>query len=309
MPAPTQTWARVHERAGAIFSASMLVLLSETVTGGIGLVMWSLTQESPVPPFTASFLGWVFLVLLMVFAAVIVPLGNVVLSAGVVPLVVVLAGWAGRRFGGREAWYWVPMVAAVVLLPVPGALSALGTGVLAALVIWLVGTAGIAIAALVARRLLLPGRPHLTGGVMFLRVGLWGTLAVVTVFVLSGIGLCAGMAYEPPRLTRAGAVGAYSDGKGGTLTLMADGKATARGVRGYGGFREAGEPCDGIGSWSFSPGRGPWDQTVEAVIEGCPDFGAWSVFGSGERPKLFISIGDPDSMDFYVLERGAPAGA
>ncbi|MEV7796239.1 hypothetical protein AB0O68_30270 [Streptomyces sp. NPDC087512] len=65
---------------------------------------------------------------------------------------------------------------------------------------WLVVADALAATAPVARRLLLPGRPYLSGGVMFWRVALYGTLTVITVGALAGISLYAEIGYEPPRL-------------------------------------------------------------------------------------------------------------
>ncbi|MFI6107528.1 hypothetical protein [Streptomyces sp. NPDC051310] len=45
--------------------------------------------------------------------------------------------------------------------------------------------------------------------------------------MLASIGLYAGIGYEPPQLTTKRVAGTWSDGRGGTLILTADGKATA----------------------------------------------------------------------------------
>ncbi|MEU8539523.1 hypothetical protein AB0C52_05895 [Streptomyces sp. NPDC048717] len=288
---------------------AMCVLLAETVIGGVVLLVWSQTEESPVP-FLSGFNALTFGVLPI--GGGIAAVFQLAVAAFVVVPLVALAGWAGRRLGARESWYWVPLtVAACCLPPVVGGLPALGTGLFTALVTWLVTTVALTIPALAARRMQLPDRPHLSVGVMIRRVALYGTLAFVVTAVLGGVVLdTTGIAYEPPRLTRESVVGTYTDDRGGTLVLTADGVVTAHGLRTHeGDYSEEEKDCTGTGRWSFSPGRGPWDQTMETSLDTCFGFGTWGVMGTAERPKLFVYIGDPDSWDLYAVERGAPAGA
>lgn len=296
-----QTWEQVGGRFGTILLTSVSVLFVEAVIGGIAVFVWGQTQESPDVPLDA--LNVFFLFLFVPIAALIGAVPAVVVSvAGVMPLLVI-AGWAGRRTEGRERWYWVPVMAAAwTALPVLGGVTLLEAGVLPGLALWLVTTVGLAIPALVVRRLLLPDRTRLTGVAMLGRVVLYGTLAVVSVFALGGFGLWAGLAYEPPRLDAALIAGTWTDGKGGTLTLAADGRATATGVRTY-GIEGKAHVCAGSGNWAYDPGDGPWGQTVGMTVEGCDDLDDWEVFGTPEHPKLFVRIGDPDSWDLYVLER------
>lgn len=90
------------------------------------------------------------------------------LSVGVVMPLLVVAGWLGRRLSGREAWWWVPALAAAgTAPPVLAAAVLVEAGLLAGLGGWLAVTAALAATALAARRLLLPDRPRLSGGAMF----------------------------------------------------------------------------------------------------------------------------------------------
>ncbi|MFJ8542408.1 hypothetical protein ACIRFH_10420 [Streptomyces sp. NPDC093586] len=311
-PVQSQSQSRVRDRFGAVLTASMSVLSVEAVLGGIALFVWGRTRESPDLPYSGS---GVFLLVLMapVMAAAGAALAAL-LSIGVVMPLLGVAGWFGRRFSGREAWWWVPVLAAALTFPsVLAVVVLVEADVLTGLGGWLAVTAALAATALVARRLLLPGRPHLSGGAMFLRVALYGTLAVVAVGTLAGIGLYAGIGYEPPRLGAEGVAGTWSDGKGGTLTLTTDGKATATRVETFeldDSFETVVHKCTGTGTWVYDPGAGPWSQEVAVFVDDCP-LDTWEVFGTSEHPKLFAYIGDPDSWDLYILERvdhAAPSG-
>ncbi|MFD8821784.1 hypothetical protein ACFV1C_05365 [Streptomyces sp. NPDC059605] len=294
----------MRDRFGAVLTASMSVLSVEAVIGTIALIVWEQTQESPGLPYNA--LGIIFLIVLAPFIAVAGAALGALLSVGVVMPLLVVAGWLGRRFPGREAWWWVPVLAAAGTAPPALAVSALvEAGPLAGSGGWLAATAAVAVTALVARRLLLPDRPWLSGGAMFGWVALYGTLAVVTVGVLGVIGLYAGIGYEPPRLSTERVAGTWSDGKGGTLVLTADGRATATRIETFGlddSFDPVVHECTGTGTWEYDPGTGPWSQEVGVSFDDC-SMDTWKVFGSSEHPKLFVYIGDPDSWDLYILRR------
>ncbi|MFF9572593.1 hypothetical protein [Streptomyces sp. NPDC014685] len=301
---PMQPQTRVRARFGAVLTASMSVLSVEAVIGTIALIVWGQTQESPGLSYNA--LGIIFLIVIAPFMAVAGAVLGALLSAGVVMPLLVVAGWLGRRFSGREAWWWVPALAAAGTAPLALAVSVLvEAGPLTGLGGWLAVTAALAVPALVARRLLLPDRPRLSGGVMFGRVALYGTLAVVTAGTLGVIGLYAGIGYEPPRLSTERVAGTWSDGEGGTLILTADGKATATRVKTFDlddSFEPVVHECTGTGTWGYDPGAGSWSQEVDVSLDNCP-MNAWEVFGSPEHPKLFVYIGDPDSWDLYILQR------
>ncbi|MGV9342272.1 hypothetical protein [Streptomyces sp. NPDC003688] len=286
-----------------MLTASMSVLFVEAVIGAIAFEVWETAQESPGLPYNS--LEGVLLILVAPFVAAAGAVVAALLSIGVVMPLLVVAGWLGRRISGREAWWWVPASAAAGSAPL--ALMAaipVEAGVLAGLGGWFAVTGMLAVTALVARRLLLPDRPRLSGGAMFGRVALYGALAVA-VGVLAGIALHAGIGYEPPLLGAERVAGTWSDGKGGTLILAADGSATATRVETF-DFDDSFEPvvhtCTGAGTWEYDPGTGPRSQRVEVSVDGCP-MDAWAVFGTIGHPKLFVCIGDPDSWDLYVLQR------
>jgi hypothetical protein len=299
---PGQTWAGVRHRLGMILVVTIAVVMVEAVVGSILLILVGQAGEQPDSIVEFGLLDTLLMVGFSVLVGTVLLTGPAVLAACLVTPLVVLAGWLGRRIGGRESWWWVPVVTAVVLLPVLGGALALGAGRPTASAVWLVATVGVVIPALGVRRLLLPGRRRLTGGAMFLRLAVGGPLAVVATLVLGGLGLWGGLMYEPPELTRAGAVGTWSDGEGGTLTLTSDGKVTAAGVPMY---PHDTSTCSGSGIWKLRPGRGVWDQTVKTTVEGCFGLGPWEVIGTEDHPKLFVYIGGEGSENLYTLERAA----
>ncbi|MFF8387364.1 hypothetical protein ACF053_27500 [Streptomyces kanasensis] len=191
------------DRLGAVMTASMSVMAVEAVIGMIAAVVWGQVQENPGLPYNAM---GIFLLVVMapLVAAVGAALGALLSLGGVVPLLAA-AAWLGRRFSGREAWWWVPVLAAAGTAPPVLAVAVLAeVGPLAGLGGWLAATVALALAALVARRLLLPDRPWLSGGNMLGSVVVYGTLAIVVTGALAGIGLYAGIA------ARAGDVRPYA---------------------------------------------------------------------------------------------------
>ncbi|MEV7405892.1 hypothetical protein AB0N93_36715 [Streptomyces sp. NPDC091267] len=282
-----------------MLTASMSVLFVEVVVGAIALLVWVQTQESPGPSYSA--LGILLLLLMVPFVAVAgVVLGALLTVSVVIPLLVVV-GWLGRRLSVRGAWWWVPaLLAAVTALPSLAAAVLGEAGSLAVLGGWLAVTAGLTAPTSVARRLLLPDRPQLSGRAMFGRVAWFGTLSVLTVGVLAGIGLYAGIGYEPPQLSWELVAGTWSDGKGGTLVLTVDGKATATRVETF-RFDSAVPECTGVGTWEYDPGVVPWSQEVDVSVKDC-SMDTWQVLGTPEHPKLFVYKGDHDSWDLYILQ-------
>ncbi|MEI5011616.1 hypothetical protein RB196_34030 [Streptomyces sp. PmtA] len=294
----------MRDRFGAVLTASVSVMAVEAVIGAIALMVWGQIQESPGLPYSP--LGVLVLLVMAPFMAAAGAVLGALLSIGAVMPLLAVAGRLGRRLSGHQAWWWVPAVAAAATaLPALAVAVLAEAGVLAGLGGWLTATAALTVTALVARRLLLPDRPRLSGVAMFGRVALYGTLAVVTAGMVAGIALYAGIGYEPPRLSTARVTGTWSDGKGGTLVLTADGKATATHVETFDvddSFEPVVHECTGVGTWEYDPGAGPWSQEVEVSLEDCP-MDAWEVFGTPEHPKLFVYIGDPDSWDLYILQR------
>ncbi|MFE0640965.1 hypothetical protein ACFW2Y_04990 [Streptomyces sp. NPDC058877] len=307
MPVSVRARGRAKDRFGAVLTASVSVLFVEAVIGITANFTWEQTQERPPLPYNA--LGLAVLVIAAPFIAALgAVLGTLVTVGAVMPLLSA-ASWLGRRFSGREAWWWVPVTTAAATAPPTLALALLTeAGVVACSGGWLAVTAALTAPALVARRLLLPGRPALSGTTMFGRIALYGTLAAVTAWTLAGIALYAGIGYEPPRLSTEQIAGTYSDGKGGILTLAPDGTATATRVDTF-AFDDSLDPfepqvhaCTGTGTWAYDPADGPRSQQVDVTVDACPvGMGNWGVYGTREHPKLYVFIGDPDAWELYVL--------
>ncbi|MFI1934483.1 hypothetical protein [Streptomyces sp. NPDC020330] len=280
----------------------LLSILTLHIEAGIALivaVVYGFTQESPNAGGGGSVLFVLFLPVLAVFGLAVAG----ALSVLLVSPTAWLGGVLGRRFGGREAWWWVPAVAAAVSLVLVVALSG-GAGPVGIAVAWLLTTAGLTVPALLWRS----RRERIFGPVM-----LWGLAAVVLTAVLGGVGLATGLIpeYRPPALTSADIVGRWSDGRDGTLTFTADGRVTAAGIDvdddddGDGdGERDV---CTGQGTWTYEPGGSTWSQEVDVTVETCT-FDYWNVGGTESRPVLYQYIGDPDSGDLYELTR-APGGS
>ncbi|MFD5831882.1 hypothetical protein [Lentzea sp. NPDC060358] len=220
------------------------------------------------------------------------------------------ARWAATRFTGRDAWWWVPVVASVVAgagiavlaaarHPGPGA-SALG---------WSAATAMLTAAGLVARRTALRGGRvrHVLG---------WGVVAGAAVFAIGAGAFATGLVteYRPPRADEAVLSGSWTDGEGGTLLLAADGTADAEGLTDHAAaYADDAEPtaakyrCSGQGTWSYTAGESTtWDQRVRIRIKGCDgldDPYGWRIGGTPDRLGLSSEYGDPDTPDRYELTR------
>ncbi|MYS12065.1 hypothetical protein GTW71_37845 [Streptomyces sp. SID6041] len=291
-----------------MMAASVSVLLVEAVIGFLANYVWEQAQEAPPLPYNA--LGLALLVIGAPFVAAVGGLLCAFLTVGVVMPILTAAAWLGRRLSGREAWWWVPVVSAAAAVPAVTASLALlaDAGVLASLIGGVTVAVGLTAPALVARRLLLPDRPRLSGRTMVGRVALYGALAAVTAFALAGVALNAGVAYEPPWFNAGQVAGTYSDGKGGTLTLTPDGAAVATRIDTFDYAVDSFDPlvraCTGAGTWSYDPAQGPYSQQVDVSIDACPvATDSWSLYGTHESPKLFTFIGDPDSWELYTLRR------
>lgn len=288
--------ARVGERYDDLLAASTAVLLVEALIGVIAYLVWQETLENTGRSYSA--MGLVMMGVALPFALGAAAVALVAVAAVVVLPLVVGAAWLGRRFSGREVWWWVPVASGAV--GVPAGVWWGEAGSVAGLIGWGTVAVGLAVPALVCRRLL-SGRPRLSLGAMLGRVALGGTLAVVTAWAAAGAALHAGIGYEPPRLSAERIVGTWSDGEGGALAFAADGRVTAEAMvagDGEDGVRR----CGGVGSWVYVAGGGPWAQRVEVSVEGC-ELGPWSVSGSAERPKLFVPVGDPDAIETLLLRR------
>ncbi|MFJ2898052.1 hypothetical protein ACIO87_24555 [Streptomyces sp. NPDC087218] len=224
--------------------------------------------------------------------------------------IVSAARWAGTRFTGRDAWWWVPVSASVVAAAGTAALGAswhLGPGTSA--LGWLAGATVLTAAALVARRTALrAGRVrHVLG---------WGVVAAVAVFAIGAGVFATGLVpeYRPPRIDAEALSGSWTDGEGGTLRLAADGTAYADGLTDHDAAdADHAEPtaakyrCTGQGTWSYSDGESTtWDQRVWIRIKGChglDDPYEWRISGTPDRLEIGSEYGEPDAPDWYVLTR------
>lgn len=292
--------ATTSRRSTALWT-STAVLLSATAVAGAWLYLDGLSDEAP------NVIGNIGLgLILLPFLALFVGVVCLVLSAVVVLPTVPLARRLGRSATGRADARWpVPATAAVEAGLVAGAAAFLGAGPGASLVCWAAVATALSAAVLTAR-LALRDSWRGRGVRLFLRTACGGAAAVALTVAAWATAYGTGLAtvYEPPRMSPATLAGSWSDGHGGTLTLAADGSATASGLDEHDGFGAPAGDCDGTGSWEFDPGDGPSTQQTTLTLPGCDDVGTWwYVLGTEERPKLYAYRGDPDSWDLYILRR------
>ncbi|MGW0937701.1 hypothetical protein [Streptomyces sp. NPDC002666] len=287
-----------------MLTTSVAMLFVEAVIATIALFVRGEAQENP--GLLPNAMGVIALFVLAPVVATVGAFLGAAVSVGVVMPLLSAAGWLGRRVSGREAWWWVPVVTATAsALPSLAVTVAAGGRPQVGVGAWLAMTATLVPVVLTARRMLLPNPRRLTVAAMLRRVAAYGAVAVVAACTLSGIALAAGIGYEPPRLNTEQVAGTWSDGKAGTLSLTADGRATATRVDTFdldGSFETVRHPCTGAGTWEYDPGTGPRTQTVTVSIDACP-MDTWSVLGTPEHPKLYVFVGDPDSGDLYALRR------
>lgn len=282
---------------GLTLLLSAVILLLEGTLALVVAVLYGLTQESwAMTPTGGSPLSVVLLLPAALAAATLAA----ALSVAFVLPTAWLSDVLGRRFGGREVWWWVPPVAAAVSLVFVGATVALtgGTDPAGFAEGWLLTTAALAVPALVCRS----RRKRVFGPVT-----LWGLTSVALTAVLGGIALSTGVLtmYRPPTVPRAELVGTWSDGGGGLLTLAADGRATVSGLDGTSG--EGGEACVGQGTWGYGTGTSRDSRGVGVDVPSCGRE-LWNVGGTEDRPTLYRNIlrsVDPDDLDRYELTRTA----
>ncbi|MEV6951019.1 hypothetical protein [Streptomyces sp. NPDC051183] len=223
----------------------------------------------------------------------------VVLSLVFVLPAVALADLLGRRIGGREAWWWVPLTVAVLVAPPIWILAGYNdVETQPVLVFWAVATASLTLGGVVAR----PRHPRLVR-----HVALWGTAVVVGTGLLGAFGLTTRQLplYEPPTIGPATMTGTWVDHTGGDLVFTPDGRVTASGVGDPEADNHTGDPirrCSGSGTWSYEPGRDAWTQKVRIDVPGCSRR-AWSVGGTDVTPRLYQHVGPPDSGERYQLRK------
>lgn len=112
--------------------------------------------------------------------------------------------------------------------------------------------------------------------------------------------------HRPPAVARAELVGTWSDGRGGSLTLPADGRATVSALDGT--PREGGEACVGHGTWGYGTGSSRHSRGVGVEASSCGRT-LWDVGGTQDRPTLHRSVVrsvDPDVVDRYEPARRTP---
>ncbi|MFF3731702.1 hypothetical protein ACFYXM_15615 [Streptomyces sp. NPDC002476] len=290
--ATVETWSG-RSIAASTITQIVLVVAAVEIAGFVELAF-----PAPAPPDDPA-----IVLLMMPFLLCGAPFFLVASLLVVLPTVAA-ARWAGTRFTGREVWWWVPVtalvpaavgaaVAGIALRPAPGPL----------LLCWPAGAALLTVTALVAREVVL--RRRRLRGVLG-----WCVVAVVAVYGIGsglyGTGLIA--EYRPPKADTAQLSGTWTDGKGGTLRLAADGTAHADALSDpeeMWSDPTKSARCSGRGTWSYEAGDSTtWDQRVRLKIESCPDDTAgdgWRIGGTPDRLELNYEYGDPDSPDWYTL--------
>ncbi|WP_404955182.1 hypothetical protein [Streptomyces sp. 147326] len=279
---------------GLMLLVSVLVGCLEVALTVVVIFLYVETQPPPDTPVDHTALAGSLLSLGMIVAVLAVLLTLIFVLPSVA-----LADLLGRLIGGREAWWWVPlMVAALVAPPIWAFASYNDVETRPVLVFWAIATASLSAGGLIAR-LRHPG--------LLRRVALGGAALVTGTGLLGSLGLTAGLlpAYEPPAIGPAAMPGTWGDHTEGRLVFTSDGRVTAFGV---GEHRPGDDPhvlplqCSGSGTWSYEPGRGVRSQKVRIRVPGC-SWPAWSVGGTEREPRIYQDIGRPDSGYLYELEK------
>ncbi|MFF5501188.1 hypothetical protein [Streptomyces roseolus] len=140
---------------------------------------------------------------------------------------------------------------------------------------------------------------------------LWAALALPAAATIAGIGTYAGALgpEDPPRPSRADMVGYYYNGRGGSLTLRADGTAELSGIErpddgNAVGSYSLGKRCDDRNArWTFEEARPRWDDTVTLDGPDCGLWMPWDIEGAPEAPEIIYYAGDPSPGTRRVLTR------
>ncbi|WP_411080084.1 hypothetical protein [Streptomyces sp. cmx-18-6] len=294
---PTPPGAKKAERRGSLWGTrpvlvSMAVVLLLAVSAVEIAGFAEMTEESPRRPLGPG-ASALMLPFLFCFGLPVALIGSVL---AVLPTLTA-ARWAGIRFGGRHAWWWIVPAAACW-----AAVAALWPAVVDGdavtwLWVWPAATAVLSAVSLPTRWALTRRRPYWSV------IGAGG-LSAVAVFVAGSLAYGTGLvdAYAPPRVDASALTGTWSDGRGGTVRLAPDGRVSAVGTRSEHAGRLDEEPCEGPGTWKFEPHDDPWRQRLVIDVGDCWGW-HWTLGGSADRPKLNYEYGDPDSPDWYVLTR------
>ncbi|GAA2630545.1 hypothetical protein [Streptomyces axinellae] len=290
-------------------------LLSEIAVLSVISSQVSYAQEHPAGPGGGS-------------AMAVLLLPGLVLACVAVTVCLALPSLAVAGAVRRESWQGVLLCAAgIAFVPCVPLAAWMGGGFLGFLVTWLVGALLLGTTALAGRR----ARRQRA------RRGAWralgrtlaqGAMACVLTTML-GYGVYATeivSPYAPPRVTDRQLQGTWSDGRSGTLRLAPDGSARAVSLSlpggvsgaaagsgsGVGPETDAGAgagaradtgSCSGTGVWEFTRAPDPWEQTVTVTMERCAGDQEWHILGTAERPKLYLSEGDPDAPEITTLTR------
>ncbi|RSS78163.1 hypothetical protein [Streptomyces sp. WAC06614] len=277
------------------WAVAVVVGCLEVALTAVVVVLHSRTRP---PPRTPVDWGSVAAALLP-FGAMVLVVACVLALLFVLPAVA-LAELLGRLTGGRAAWAWVvPLVAALVAVPLTLFARHNHVPVGSALAFGAVATASLSLGALIAW----PRREGLTR-----QVAAWGTGVVAGTALLGAFGFATGVlpAYEPPRIDRADVPGRWIDPTGNSLTFTGDGRVTAFGVAVHAPGDRPGDPapqCSGVGTWSYVPAGDGRDQRVEVSVPGCSWPAAWAVGGTKGALRLGQDVGGPDTGGRYELRK------
>ncbi|MEU7134622.1 hypothetical protein [Streptomyces sp. NPDC046261] len=295
---------------GAAFCASMATLCAEVFIAGTASVLVLLSREHDGIP--SSPLLIVALVLGVLLLTVLV--SGFVTAAAVMPGLTLARRAAEARWRG-ESRLWVlaavPVVAAAAVA-VFGAVAALGSlsfaPALSYLLWWVSLTIGLLPATLAGQAAARRVREARRGSVAR-RVTRLGAIAWLAVATLGGGAYATGLVkvYEPPRLTTSDLTGTWTDSRGGTVRLTADGNAVADGLDNFiwdGTGKDKPKDCDGSGTWKAIKDDGRV-RSVSLRIGACELARDWSVIGTRKAPRIYHEIGKPGSGKRYTLTKVA----
>ncbi|MFE1411542.1 hypothetical protein ACFW6F_12165 [Streptomyces sp. NPDC058746] len=281
---------------GRMLVVSTMVGCLEVALAVVVGLLYVRTQPPPNHP-----VDWTDVTAALVNFMMIVAVIAFLLSLVFVLPAVALADLIGRRVGGRESWWWVPLtVAAVAAPPIWAFASYNHVETRPVLVFWAEATASLSAGALIAR-------PRVSG--LGRRVAVWGTAVVAGTGLLGALGLAVGLlpSYEPPAIGRQDVPGTWVDHTSGRLVFTPDGRVTADGVGEHAPDDDPSGPsrrCSGSGTWSYEPGHDARTQEVRVRVPEC-SWSAWTVGGTAREPRLLRDFGRPGPGKVYELRKTA----